>query len=134
MPPCRSSSSFNRISSGGIILPPTLAQKQWSDPYLLNIINYIETGELPNDDRLARTIAAKRPCYVVIDEVLYQIDKDGSHMLLLLVSLTWTDLQGEPCIPSSARPLHMPTRSRLSLCNGSVLWLGLQGMPRAHGV
>ena len=55
-----------------------LPAMQRSDPELRWVITYLETGVLPEDEKLARQVALTRSQYVIEDNVLYKLEGDGT--------------------------------------------------------
>ena len=55
-----------------------LASEQRSDEDLAAIITYIETGVLPEEEKLAKQVALMSPLYTVQDRVLYRVEKDAT--------------------------------------------------------
>ena len=51
---------------------------QRQDQNLAAIIHYLETGILPSDERLARSIALSASQYVLEDDVLYRVEQDST--------------------------------------------------------
>lgn len=54
----------------------SLGERQRKDPELLHIIQYLESGVLPEDERRAREIALTHSQYSIVDQVLYYIERD----------------------------------------------------------
>ena len=46
---------------------PTLSILQWADPQLLPIVEYLEKGELLEDDKRARELALTKSQYTIVD-------------------------------------------------------------------
>ena len=55
-----------------------IAKEQRSDPYLFEILEYIESGTLPKDARRARRIVLERRRFDVVDGLLCYCDKTPS--------------------------------------------------------
>ena len=55
-----------------------LAGAQRSDEELAAIITYVETGVLPEDQKLVKRIALTSPLYTVQDQVLYRVEQDAT--------------------------------------------------------
>ena len=53
-----------------------------NDPELLRVIQYLEDGILPTEDKLTRKIVLSKSQYVVIDKVLYHVERDKSLRLV----------------------------------------------------
>ena len=51
---------------------------QRSEPELRWVITYLETGVLPEDEKLARQVALTRSQYVIEDKLLYKLEGDGT--------------------------------------------------------
>ena len=47
--------------------------EQRKDPEINRMINYLENGDLPADDKQARTVAAQASLFVIIDDILYHL-------------------------------------------------------------
>ena len=56
----------------------TLAGRQRADPTLLQIITYLESGDLPDCDKQAREITLSTPLYSMVDGILYRVLPDKS--------------------------------------------------------
>ena len=56
----------------------TLAGRQRADPTLLQIITYLESGDLPDCDKQARETTLSRPLYSMVDGILYRVLPDKS--------------------------------------------------------
>ena len=54
----------------------SLGQKQRADPELVEIMQYLETGVLPADEKKARELALTKSQYLLQDGVLYRVEKD----------------------------------------------------------
>ena len=54
-----------------------LPAMQRSEPKLMVVITYLETGGLPEDEKLAIQVALTRSQYVIEDDVLYRLKGDG---------------------------------------------------------
>ena len=59
-----------------------LAGEQRQDMGLAAIITFLETGVLPEDERLAKQVALTSPLYTVEDGVLYRVEKDATLRLV----------------------------------------------------
>ena len=59
-----------------------LSEQQRSDPKLLAIITYLDTGILPEDDRWGKQIGMTSSQYTVLDRVLYRVVTDGTLRLI----------------------------------------------------
>ena len=59
-----------------------LVGAQRKDPELLRVIQYLEDGTLPTEDKFAREIVLCKSQYVVIDKVLYHVEKDKTLRLI----------------------------------------------------
>ena len=55
-----------------------LPAMQRSDPELMVVITYLETGGLPEDEKLARQVALTRSQHVIEDDVLYRLEGNGT--------------------------------------------------------
>ena len=56
----------------------TLGQRQRDDPELCQIIQFLESGTLPPDEKKARELTLSQSQYLLKDEVLYYVGKEGS--------------------------------------------------------
>ena len=59
-----------------------LAKAQREDPVLSRVIDYLESGTLPAEDKLAREVIMSKSLYVLIDKVLYHIERDKTLRLI----------------------------------------------------
>ena len=59
-----------------------LIEAQREDPELLRVIQYLEDGTLPEDDKLVRKVVLSKCQYVLIDKVLYHLEKDKTLRLV----------------------------------------------------
>ena len=59
-----------------------LAACQRQDKELAPVICYLETGLLPDDERLARTITLSASQYVLEDDVLYRVEQDSTLRII----------------------------------------------------
>ena len=55
---------------------PTLSTLQRNDPQLAPIVEYLEKGELPADDKRAHELALTKLQYTIVDRVLYRVESD----------------------------------------------------------
>ena len=55
-----------------------LSESQMSDDQLRPIIDYLRSGNLPNDENSARELALNKKQYVLLDDVLYHMFADGT--------------------------------------------------------
>lgn len=55
---------------------------QREDPRLSRIINYLESGTLPTDEKEARELALTKSQYVLEDEVLYRLESDKTMKII----------------------------------------------------
>lgn len=60
----------------------TLSKRQHADSILKPLISYIETGELPSEDRLARQLMLSKDLYSLGDGVLYQVLPDKTRRVI----------------------------------------------------
>lgn len=65
----------------------SLPQEQRKDPVLLEIINFLEKGELPSDEGRARKIALQSSMFVLMDDVLYFVDTKQSKQQRVVVPM-----------------------------------------------
>lgn len=54
-------------------------EEQRQDPEVMDIIRFLETGELPPDQKRARRIATQQSQFTLIDGVLYFLDAKQEH-------------------------------------------------------
>ena len=52
----------------------SLGERQFRDPQLRSILQYLIAGELPTDERQARQIVLGQSSFTVLDNVLYHIE------------------------------------------------------------
>ena len=55
---------------------PTLSTLQRADPQIAPIVEYLEKGELLEDDKRARELALTKSQYTIVDSVLYRVESD----------------------------------------------------------
>ena len=55
---------------------PTLSTLQRADTQLAPIVEYLEKGELPEDDKRVCELALTKSQYTIVDSVLYQVESD----------------------------------------------------------
>ena len=65
--------------------PTSFREEQWKDPQLREIIHFLDTDELPADDKQARKIAVQQSIFTVVDDVLYYIDPKRDHQKRIAV-------------------------------------------------
>ena len=65
----RSDTDGERVNSDEEIL-----QAQRSDPNLKEIIDYLEEGNLPDDEKRARRLAIERSRFAILDGILHYCD------------------------------------------------------------
>ena len=53
-----------------------LGERQRGDPWLQQVIAYLETGALPTDESKARELAVSGQQYVLLEGVLYHVERD----------------------------------------------------------
>ena len=61
-----------------VIEPPSFAEEQRKDPRVLEVINLLESGELPVDEQCARKLALQENLYVIVEGVHYHLDPKQS--------------------------------------------------------
>ena len=54
----------------------TLGHRQRRDPQLADVINYWETGKLPQEEKRARELVLTSPMFTMLDGTLYRIEPD----------------------------------------------------------
>ena len=60
----------------------SIRDRQWRDPEIKLIMDYLENGDLPKDERKARKLVLGRSLYQVVDGVLYHMEPDKSLRLI----------------------------------------------------
>ena len=55
----------------------TLSDQQANDPELSPIVTFVHDGIAPVDPKLARTLAAERTMYEVVDDILYRVEGEA---------------------------------------------------------
>ena len=60
----------------------SLSYRQRQDPQLVAIIQYIETGELPKEEKRAQEVALTSTAFTVLDNVLYRIEIDSTLRII----------------------------------------------------
>lgn len=55
-----------------------LKDLQRKDPHLVEIIDMLEAGQLPSDERRAKQLALTQSQYTLKDDVLYRVEMDGT--------------------------------------------------------
>ena len=68
----------DRDTSPGGSESSSLPTQQRTDPELLGVIEYLETGRLPQDEKEARRVAMTSIQYTLEEEVLYRVEEDGT--------------------------------------------------------
>ena len=63
------------------------ADEQRHDPETAEIITYLETGDLPRDERRARSIGLRKSLFVIQNRILYYCDPKQDHRLRVVVPL-----------------------------------------------
>ena len=53
------------------VLSKELAEEQRKDPKLCDMIKFLESGQLPTDEKRARCLALERPRFELIDGILH---------------------------------------------------------------
>ena len=56
----------------------SLGKQQRKDPYLKQIISYLQTGELPREERQARELVLGKSQFTMDDKILYRMEADKS--------------------------------------------------------
>ena len=56
----------------------TLRERQCKDTHLKPIIDYLETGDLPQDEKQARELVISKELFIMEDDVLYRVERDKS--------------------------------------------------------
>lgn len=78
----------------------TLAERQRSDPTLVPIIQYMENGILPENEKEAKAILLGQSSYALIDDVLYHVEADKTLRIIPPVSgrkELWQQLHSGSC-------------------------------------
>ena len=57
---------------------PTLQERQRSDPALAEVIQFLEHGGLPQEEKRARELALTKSQYAILEGVLYHVEADKS--------------------------------------------------------
>ena len=60
-----------------------IRNRQQKYPELKLTMNYLENGDLPNDERKARELVLGRLLYQVVNGILYHMEPDKSLWLIL---------------------------------------------------
>ena len=60
-----------------------LKERQAKDPELIAVIQYLETGELPAEEKKAKEIILGKARYTLIDGILYHVGMDKSLQIVL---------------------------------------------------
>lgn len=61
--------------------------EQRKDPHLAEVIAFLETGDLPSEEKTARRIALQKPMLVLVDRVLFICDsKQRQHLRVVVPS------------------------------------------------
>ena len=79
----------NRDTSPGGSESSSLPTQQRTDPELLGVIEYLETGRLPQDEKEARRVAMTSSQYTLEEEVLYRVEEDGT--LRVVPPVSWRE-------------------------------------------
>ena len=67
---------------GGGSTQEPLGKRQFTDPDLREMMVYLDTGKLPDDNQRAREIVLGKPQYTLRDGVLYRIELDKSLRII----------------------------------------------------
>ena len=59
-----------------------IRNRQQKDTELKLITDYLENGDLPNDERKARDLVLRRSLYQVVNGILYHMEPDKSLRLI----------------------------------------------------
>ena len=59
-----------------------IRNRQQKDPELKLIMDYLEDGDFPNDERKARELALGRSLYQAVNGILYHMESDKSLRLI----------------------------------------------------
>ena len=60
-------------------------EEQRKDSQVNEVIHFLETQELPSDDRRARKIASQQSLFAILDGILYYIDHRRNHQRRVVV-------------------------------------------------
>ena len=63
----------------------SFAEEQRRDPEVAEIIKFLETGELPLEEKRARVIALQKSLFVLKEGILYYADTKQEHRLRVVV-------------------------------------------------
>lgn len=55
-----------------------LGEQQLNDPELVPLMEYLQTGDLPQEEKLAQKISLSAPLYTLLDGILYRIEQDAT--------------------------------------------------------
>ena len=56
----------------------TLRERQCKDTHLKPMIDYLETGNLPQGEKQARELVLRKELFTMEDDVLYRVERDKS--------------------------------------------------------
>ena len=70
------------VEEGEESVEESLSQRQRQDPQLADIINYLETGDLPQEDKRARELTLSRSFFTLLEGILYRIEPDKTLRLV----------------------------------------------------
>ena len=62
-----------------------MASEQRKDPFLTDIIEFMETGTLPDDGARSKRLELERPSFGLIDGVLYYCETKPLHRMWIAV-------------------------------------------------
>ena len=71
--------------------PDELLEAQRKDPEVLEMLNYLEHGELPANDKDARRTVMQSSTYCLIDKVLYYVDSHRGNIRRIVVPRSLRD-------------------------------------------
>ena len=71
--------------------PDDLLEAQRKDPNVLEMLNYLEHGELPANDKDAHRIVMQSSAYCLIDKILYYVDSHRGNIKRIVVPRSLRD-------------------------------------------
>ena len=71
--------------------PDELLEAQRKDPEVLEMLKYLEHGELPANDKDARRTVMQSSTYCLIDKVLYYVDSHRGNIKRIVVPRSLRD-------------------------------------------
>ena len=102
----------------------TIGSLQREDPELLPLLRYLESGELPTDEKLAKRLVLRGPQFSLVNGVLYFIDARLGHRQRLVVPKAHQQTLMEE-IHSGACSGHFAARSLHATLSRLYWWDGM---------